>query len=382
LEVDLRPRRIVALALALPFLFVLPLGRLAASEGEGLHDASARAERIAEGVYAILHDDAIVQWPSGATGWPHGNTGVVIGDDSVLVIDSTFLPSRATADIALIRKLTPKPVGFLVNTHWHMDHTMGNAVYKDAYPGLVIVGPRASRDFIAFWQERWPRFELLPESPTRAEVKEEEGRLAKGEDAEGKPIGPESRKLLERALAQTKNELAELSSAKVAAPERLFDEELQLDLGGRHVEIRNRGRANSPADVTVYLPREKVLFAGDILVHPVPYAMGAYPVAWLEVLRTLETLPLAAIVPGHGPVFRDDKYLRQVRGLIEATLTRVKALALEGRTVAEIKKSVDLQDLRPAFVLGDDPTAVFYWDYSIKDALVERAYRCLGGAQC
>lgn len=168
----------------------------------------------------------------------------------------------------------------------------------------------------------------------------------------------------------------------MAAPDRVFDEELSLDLGGRPVELRNRGRANSPADVTIYLPRERILFAGDILVHPVPYAMGSYPVAWLEVLRALEVLPVSAIVPGHGPAFRDDKYLRQVRGLLEATLSRVKALALEGRTIEQIKKAIDLQDMRPRFVTGDDPTAVFYWDYSIKDALVERAFRCLGGAQC
>jgi len=378
----LRLRRLISLLLAAPLVSVVPLARVAARSDDDLHDRGARVERVSEGVYAILHDDAVVQWPSGATGWPHGNTGVVVGDEGVLVVDSTFLPSRAVADIALIRKITTKPVRFLINTHWHMDHTMGNADYKDAFPDLVIVGPKASRDFIAYWQERWPRFELAPDSASRAEVKEQEAWLAKGQDAEGKPIGAESRKLLERAVAQAQNELAELKTARVAAPERLFEEELRLDLGGRTVELRNRGRANSPADVTLYLPRERILFTGDILVHPVPYAMGAYPVAWLEVLRALESLPISAIVPGHGPVFRDDKYLRQVRALVDTTLSRVKALALEGRTIEQIKKTIDLQDLRPGFVGGDDPTAVFYWDYSIKDALVERAFRCLGGAQC
>ena len=104
--------------------------------------------------------------------------------------------------------------------------------------------------------------------------------------------------------------------------------------------------------------------------------------AWLEVLRALEALPASAMVPGHGPVFRDGQYLRQVRGLLETTLARVKNLALEGRTLEQIKKTIDLQDLRPPFVKADDPTAVFYWDYSVKDALVERAFRCLGGGQC
>src|ERR1700757_4550064 len=62
-------------------------------------DAGARMERVAENVYAIIHDDATDEWP-------HGNTGVVVTDAGVLVIDATYLPSRARADIALIRSVT------------------------------------------------------------------------------------------------------------------------------------------------------------------------------------------------------------------------------------------------------------------------------------
>ena len=103
-------------------------------------DSTARVERLADGVYAIIHDDATDQWP-------HGNTGVVVSDDGVLVVDATYLPSRARADIALIRRLTDRPVRYLVNTHWHMDHTHGNEAYRDAFPGLTIVTERQTRTF-------------------------------------------------------------------------------------------------------------------------------------------------------------------------------------------------------------------------------------------
>src|SRR5262245_3767601 len=74
-----------------------------------LRDAGARMERIGERVYAIIHDDATEEWP-------HGNTGVIVGDTGVLVIDATYLPSRARADIALIRSVTDQPVRYLAYT--------------------------------------------------------------------------------------------------------------------------------------------------------------------------------------------------------------------------------------------------------------------------
>jgi len=90
-------------------------------------DAGARMERVAEGVFAIIHNDATDEWP-------HGNTGVVVTDSGVLVVDATYLPSRAKADIALIRSVTRQPVRYLVYTHWHFDHTTAQAHMPRRFP--------------------------------------------------------------------------------------------------------------------------------------------------------------------------------------------------------------------------------------------------------
>ena len=75
------------------------------------------------------------------------------------------------------------------------------------------------------------------------------------------------------------------------------------------MELRDWGRANSPHDVTVYLPEERILFTGDIVVQsPLPYSGASWPVPWIEVLRGIEAMPVAALVPGHGPVQRDHAY--------------------------------------------------------------------------
>ena len=111
-------------------------------------DAGARMERLSANAYVILHEDA-------TDAWPHGNTGVIVGKTGVFVIDSCYLPSRAKADIELIRKLTPLPVRFLLTTHWHFDHNNGAAAYRDAYPGVTLVAERNTARWIELNQEFW-----------------------------------------------------------------------------------------------------------------------------------------------------------------------------------------------------------------------------------
>ena len=344
-----------------------------------VRDAGARMEKLGDGVYAIIHDDAVHDWPSGAVDWPHGNTGVVIGDAGVLVIDSDYYPSRARADIALIRSVTDKPIRYLVNTHWHGDHTHGNGVYRELIPGLTIVGATPNRHFIELNLVRYQRTAATTKPATLSRL---ERTLASGTDSSGKPLTAEQRQRLQRAIDEKKTEIAELAAVKVAPPTLLFDRELTLDLGNRVVELRNWGRANSPADVTIYLPAERILFTGDMLVAPVPYVFGAWPVPWIEVLRQIKEIPVTALVPGHGQVMRDHRYTTQVLELLETARSRVETLVRAGKTVAEIPRLVDLSDWRARFVAEGDVSAAVYWQASIIDGMLERMYQCVVGYRC
>ena len=335
-------------------------------------DAGARMERVAEGVFAIIHNDATDEWP-------HGNTGVVVTDSGVLVVDATYLPSRAKADIALIRSVTRQPVRYLVYTHWQFDHNNGASAYAEAFPGLTIVSERESSQFIALNATWWAKMSTAPNSVRRAALAALETQVANQRDSTGHPLSAEARTRLTKAIGQRKAELDELASLRVVPPNLVFDHELNLRLGGRRIELRDRGRANSPHDVTVFLPDERVLFSGDILVQsPLPYVGASWPVPWIEVLRQLETIPIAALVPGHGPVMHDHSYTRQVRELLEAATSRVAAMAREGKTLEQIQGTISLDDIRaktPAWrpaELNDD------WVANTK-ALVERAWRGVRG---
>jgi len=339
-------------------------------------------EQLAKGVFAIIHDDAIQSFPDGSTDWPHSNVGVVVGDSGVLIVDSNFYPSRATADIALVRRVTNKPVRFLVNTHWHGDHTHGNAVYQDSFPRMTIVGARDNGQFIGVNQARYPLSAIAPGSTTRALLASHEAMLARGTDSTGRSLTTADRALLARVIAQRRKQLAEFALVRPAAPTVLFDREMSIDLGGRVVQLVDRGHANSPNDVTIYLPAEGILFTGDIVVWPVPYTFDAYPRPWARVLQELENLPAVAIVPGHGPVMADHAYIRQVRGLLETAIAQVDTMMRRGRLRPDVEQAANLERLKPSFVQPGDATAEAYWDAAVKHSLIERVYQCLQGSRC
>lgn len=351
----------VAAAMATPAIASAALETVATDDG-------ARMQRLAGNAYVILHDDATDEWP-------HGNTGVIVGKSGVFVIDSCYLPSRAKADIALIRKVTALPVRFLMTTHWHFDHNNGAVAYRDAFPGVTLIAERNTARWIELNQEYWKALSTADGSPRRESLAKLEAELAKGAGDDGKAFDAAERAKRADVIALRKAELAELANLDVVPPNQLFDGRLSLDFEGTTIEIENRGPANSPDDSTIWLPNERILFAGDILVKsPLPYVGASWPVHWARVAHELESVPAALIVPGHGPVMTDHAYTRTIADLLDTTLARVEALVRKGRSLAQVQDELSLDDVRAkvpewsgAGVSEDD------WTYTQR-TLAERAF--------
>lgn len=375
--------RSLSVRAALAAMVLIALAGLAPGRaGAQAKDATARMETLGNGVYAILHDHATLDWPSETMQWPHSNVGVIVGDDGVLVVDSDYLPSRARADIALIRKVTDKPVKYLVNTHWHGDHTHGNGVYRKMFPNLVIVGARENGHFISVNQARYASAVLAPTSAQRKTIAVLEPIYASGKDTSGRMLSADERKRLGAILTNLRFELTDIVNVEVAPPTMLFDEELDLSLGRRHVVLHNWGRANSPADVTAYVPDEQVLFTGDIMVYPVPFTGASYPTLWIDVLEHIEQLPVKAVVPGHGAVQHDHSYTRLLRELMTTATWRMDSMLRAGTGRDSAQKYLNVEDLRGKFVRPNDAEAVALWEDMIQGQLPERVGKCVVGYDC
>ena len=260
-------------------------------------------QKIAKGVYTIRHKDA-------PDTFPQGNTTVIIGEREVLVVDSCYLPSSAREDISEIRKWTDKPVRYLVNTHWHFDHTMGNGTYWQAFPGLSIIAHTETAKQIAGYNPGW--FERFPKRADRMRQI-----LADGKDGNGKTLSEGDRKEYEEAIAGLAPVQEEFKTIVDHAPTISFGSEISLDLGGREVRIIHLGRGNTAGDAIVFLPKEKILMTGDLVVHPVPYMFGGYPGEFGRTLTKMELLRFETIVPGHGEVLNATASRNYVRLLAE-----------------------------------------------------------------
>ena len=309
-------------------------------------------EEVAPGVHLIRHPDAPDEFPQ-------SNTTVVIGERAVLVVDSCYLPSAAREDIAEIKRWTDKPVRYVVNTHWHYDHQMGNAAYRDAFPGVSILAHAETRNQIAGYDPGW--FSRFPDR-----ARQFQKLLDDGKDGDGRALSDNDKKTYRDALAglvPVGKEYAELAP-RVAdlTPDATFDEALTIDLGGRVAEVRFLGRGNTAGDTVVWLPKERVLAAGDLVVHPVPYLGGGFPAEFVRTLGRLVALDPLLIVPGHGELLHGTAYPRMIAEFIAAVNAQVSAavyrLGNGSRNVADIQKAVegglDLPGWRQRFA-GDDP---------------------------
>jgi glyoxylase-like metal-dependent hydrolase (beta-lactamase superfamily II) len=326
--------------------------------------------KLATDVYMIRHEDA-------PDTFPQSNTLVVIGARDVLVVDSCYLPSSAKQDIAQIKQWTQKPVRYLVNTHWHYDHTMGNGAYLDAFPGLTIVAHVETQKQIRGYNPQW--FTKFPERAAKFKKQ-----LDDGVNDRGVAWTKGERDELTRAIAgvaPVQAEFASLATRTDLAPTMAFDHELALDLGNREVRLMFLGRGNTAGDAVVYLPREKIIAAGDLVDHPVPYLGSGYPVDEIATLEALARLDITTLVPGHGKALPGTTYVAAEIALLRAVVSEVdRAIHRLGSgskkledVRAEVMKRVDIAALRKKFA-GTDAENIDFFDGFALAGLVDAAY--------
>ena len=245
------------------------------------------------GVYARLHE--------GLT-----NAGIIIGDDSVLVIDSLRVPSFARDLIQDVKTITDKPIGFVIDTHSHWDHSWGN----EEFPEATIIGHKnCYAEMIDMeWNEEWRKKVVSSNDPWS-----EEGNLV-----------------------------------NITPPNMTFETSMQLYFGGRELDLKYFGRAHTSGDIYIHLPKEKIVFTGDVAQDGgVPYLGDCYPADWPETDNQLASLPIEKFMSGHGPI-GDHNALVEAKDFIHTLVDSVKHAIADGQDSLEASKYV-INEMSPKY---------------------------------
>jgi cyclase len=322
-------------------------------------------EKIADGIYVAVRSE-----PPGLL--LNANSVFIVGDRDVLVVDTNVTPSSARESIAALGELTPKPVTTVVNTHWHDDHILGNQVYRDEFPGVEFIGHATTLDDLPKTGGA-NRQQLLDRMPLM--IQQLQASIEQQKSLAGGPLTEEERVSYLADLEKAQQFTTDAPSFQIVLPTRTVQEKLTLTRGTRTVEIIHLGRGHTPADLVVYLPVERIVIAGDLVVAPVPLVGSAsHPAEFAGTLTKLLELKPAVIVPGHGPVMRDDRYARLEQQLLSTLSGQVAAAVSRGDTLEQARKAVQLGDLKREFV-HDSPLLGFIFDNYVSSAGVAAAYR-------
>lgn len=248
-------------------------------------------KQLAPDIYAYIQAKATWYW---------SNAGFIVGKDYVVVVDSLATVGLTERFRDEIRRITNKPIRYLINTHHHGDHTYGNHVFA----GATII----SHDYC--------RHEVI----------------------EAGIMDPD---LLNAILPEFDFRGIAATPAHIT-----FDKQLTLHMDGREVRLLHFGLGHTAGDIIVHLPEEGIIFASDfIFLYSTPLGMEGSFAGWLKNLDAMAKMDARVYVPGHGPVCGAEG-LNLCRDYLVLVRREAKKRFDKGMTVDQAARDIDLRQFK------------------------------------
>lgn len=281
-------------------------------------------EKVAEGVYY-------------ATGGFGSNNVVIVNDRDVLVVDDGTTPAAARAFLDDLKAITNKPVRYVVNTHFHYDHTGGNSVFG---PDVQIIAHEYVRTAITTFDvlNREP-FITSQKTAVPARIETLTKQVAAEKDAQKKAA-------LRKDLAAAQTTWNQLKEIKPTPPNVTYSSKMVLHTSSqnaaREIQLLFLGRGHTGGDTVVFLPRERIVCTGDLMESRLAYMGDAFFDEWVATLGALKNLDFALVLPGHGVPFGDKGLITAFQSYLTDVTQKVADLRAQGLGADEAARRVDL----------------------------------------
>ena len=324
------------------------------------------AHEVAPGVHLLAE-------PEDFSGNLSGNVTLIEQRDGVVLVDSGNCIGDGRRVVAYVRSLTDKPVKAVMITHWHNDHPLGIAAIRAAWPHVRIIATPQTRagllgpgsTIVGLRPD--PRFDTMAFNRMSAGVAQAEAVIA------NPATDAERRQRMTAIIRNLWRSARDFEGTYLVPPTETFTDQLLLDDPERPVRLLYLGRANTEGDAVAWLPRQRIVVSGDIVVAPIPFGFGSYPADWIRVLERLKALDFALLVPGHGEPMPGAAYVDRLIGTIRDVRDQVGPLARQGLSLDQVRQRVDFSAQTALF--GSTPRLRILFGVEWLEPMVENAWK-------
>ncbi len=285
-------------------------------------------QKVADGVYAAIATPEVLL---------NSNAAIFERSRDLLIVDTHSKPSAVPALLAQIkREITPKPVRYIVNSHFHWDHTQGNPAYSKLNPKPDILATEVTRRLLSeHGAERM-----------KASVDTASASLEKYQAELSGAKTPASKAFWQRSIRDTKAYIAEMRGYTPELPNITVEHDLILHDSSQDLHLAFRGRGHTAGDILVYSPQRKVLATGDLLHGFLPYIADAYPREWPRTLLHAAQFPFTHVIGGHAAVQQGKDRLYQMSTYIEELAEVIATGKRAGKPVEQLQKEITPRNLK------------------------------------
>ena len=283
--------------------------------------------KAADGVYLAQAKPAVLL---------NCNAAIFENTADLLVVDTHSKPSAVAALVAQIRKeITPKPVRYVVNSHFHWDHSQGNAGYRKLAPHADLISSEVTRRLLS--QEAAPRVRESLEATAKS-LEESKQKLASAKTAEEKQY-------LQQMVAESQAFLREMKDYQPDLPNVTLTRDLIIRDKAHTLHLAFRGRGHTAGDVVVWCPEKRAIAGGDLLHGWSPYIGDGYPRDWPATLIGVAEFDFDHILGGHGPLQKRERLYR-MRDYIEELTWAVENGKRAGKSVDVLQAQIVPEKLK------------------------------------
>lgn len=273
------------------------------------------------------------------------NSSIIVGEGGVAVVDAHLRPSLDLEMIGIVKQITDQPIQYLINTHWHQDHTLGNQAFEGKVRTIVAHENTRAELLSRVVPNIDLQRQVLPDQLTQARQTLDTRRKSGAAQDELKQLALE--------IDLDEEYLEELRDLRIVAPTRVFKDTYRLDISDQPIELRHMGLGHTKGDIIVYLPSEKTIVLGDLVTNGQPFMRrrDAVPSQWAPTLRKIAELPWEKGVIGHGWVENARDRLEIEAKFLEALVLRVTQAIAASVPGPEVPKTVlpSLMEFAPHF---------------------------------